>query len=92
LISKIIRFYKRKKIKKKDIEKFKNLLPKKEVLEKLCDIFFVAKLININLSMPKVEIVKENGKIIVKGENLYLAKEKLKTRNLFFDLEIKNLS
>jgi len=88
LISKIIRFYKRKKIKKKDIEKFKNLLPKKEVLEKLCDIFFVAKLININLSMPKVEIVKENGKIIVKGENLYLAKEKLKTKKLFFNLEI----
>ena len=88
LISKIIRFYKRKKIKKKDIEKFKNLLPKKDILEKLCDIFFVAKLININLSMPKVEIVKENGKIIVKGENLYLAKEKLKTKKLFFNLEI----
>jgi len=39
--------------------------------------------------MPKVEIMKESGKIIVKGENLYIAQERLKTRSLFFDLEIK---
>ena len=88
LISKIIRFHKRKKFKKREIEKFKCLLPKKETVEKLCNIFWVAKLVNSNLSMPKVEIKKENGKIIIKGENLYLAKEKLKTRDLFFDLEI----
>ena len=88
LISKIIRFHKRKKIKKKEIEKFKSLLPKKDIIEKLCNIFWVAKLVNINLSMPKVKIEKNNKKIIIKGENLYLAKEKSKTRELFFDLEI----
>jgi exopolyphosphatase/guanosine-5'-triphosphate,3'-diphosphate pyrophosphatase len=87
LISKIIRFHKRKKIKKKDIENYKNLLPKKEVLEKLCNIFWVAKIINQNLSMPKIEIRKKK-KIIIEGKNLYLAKEKLKTKKLFFDLEI----
>jgi len=91
LISKIIRFHKRKKIKKREIEKYKCLLPKKEIVEKLCNIFFVAKLINLNLSMPKVTIKKENGKIIIEGENLYLAKERLKTRSLFFDLEIIDL-
>ncbi len=89
LISKIIRFYKRKKIKKREIEKYKFLLPKKEVIEKLCNIFWVAKLINKNLSMPKVKIYKENDKIVVEGENLYLAKEQSKTRELFFNLEIK---
>jgi exopolyphosphatase/guanosine-5'-triphosphate,3'-diphosphate pyrophosphatase len=88
LISKIIRFHKRKKIKKKDIEKFKSLLPKKEVIEKLCNIFWVAKLVNQNLSMPKVEIKKEGKKIIIKGKDLYLAKERSKSRELFFDLEI----
>ena len=91
LISKIIRFHKRKKIKKKEIEKFKCLLPKKDIVEKLCNIFWVAKLININLSMPQVEISKEKNKIKIKGKNLYLAKERAKTRELFFDLEIENL-
>jgi len=88
LISKIIRFYKKKKIKNKDYEKYKSLLPKKEIIEKLCDIFWVAKMININLSMPKVEISKSDKKIIIKGENLYLTKEKIKTKKVFFDLEI----
>ena len=40
--------------------------------------------------MPKVEIEKKDKKIIIKGENLYLAKEKLKTRELFFNVEIIN--
>ena len=88
LISKIIRFHKRKKIKKKEIEKFKCLLPKKEIVEKLCNIFWVAKLVNLNLSMPDVNIRYENKKITIEGENLYLAKERAKTRELFFDLEI----
>ena len=88
LISKIIRFHKRKKIKKKEVEKFKCLLPKKETLEKLCNIFFVAKAVNIDLSMPKVEIEKRDEKIVIKGENLYLAKEKLKTRKLLFEVAI----
>lgn len=90
LISKIIRFYKRKRIKRREIDKFKELLPKKEILEKLCNIFWLAKLINSNFSMPKVKIEKKDKKIVIKGENLYLAKEKLKTRELFFDVEIIN--
>ena len=88
LISKIIRFHKRKKIKKKEIEKFKCLLPKKEIVEKLCNIFWVAKLVNLNLSMPDVNIRYENKKITIEGKNLYLAKERAKTKELFFDLEI----
>ena len=88
LISKIIRFYKRKKIKKREVEQFKCLLPKKEVLEKLCNIFFIAKIVNIDLSMPKVEIKKEREKIVIEGENLYLAKERIKSRKLLFDVEI----
>ena len=88
LISKIIRFHKRKKIKKKEIEKFKCLLPKKDIVEKLCNIFWVAKLVNLNLSMPDVNIRYENKKITIEGKNLYLAKERAKTKELFFDLEI----
>ncbi|WP_024790851.1 MULTISPECIES: Ppx/GppA phosphatase family protein [unclassified Lebetimonas] len=90
LISKIIRFYKRKKIKKKEIEKYKFLLPQKDLIEKLCNIFWVAKIVNQNLSMPKVTIKKSDKKIVIEGENLYLAGEKLKTRKLFFNLEILN--
>ena len=90
LISKIIRFHKRKKIKKREIEEYKCLLPKKDIVEKLCNIFWVAKLINIDLSMPEVNICKENKKIVIKGNNLYLAKERSKTRELFFNLEIKD--
>ncbi len=88
LISKIIRFYKRKKIKKREIEAYKCLLPKKETVEKLCNIFWIAKTVNLNLSRPDVEISKENGKIIIKGDNLYLAKERMKTRELFLDVEV----
>ena len=89
LISKIIRFHKRKKIKKREIEEYKCLLPKKEIVEKLCNIFWVAKLINIDLSMPNVDISKEGKTILISGDNLYLAKERSKTRELFFNLEIK---
>jgi exopolyphosphatase/guanosine-5'-triphosphate,3'-diphosphate pyrophosphatase len=89
LMSKIIRFYKRKKIKKKEIEKYRQLLPQKSVIEKLCNIFWAAKLVNTNMSMPKVAVRKEKNGIVVEGENLYLAKEKLKTKELFFQLSIK---
>jgi exopolyphosphatase/guanosine-5'-triphosphate,3'-diphosphate pyrophosphatase len=92
LISKIIRFHKRKKIKKKEIEKFKCLLPKKEIVEKLCNIFWVAKVVNINLSRPEVKIKKEDSTIVIEGENLYLAQERIKTRELFFDIRIINNS
>jgi len=88
LISKIIRFYKKKRIKKREIEKFKYLLPKKEIIEKLCFIFWIAKVVNLNFSMPEVEITKTNKKLIIKGQNLYLSKERLKTRDLLFDVEI----
>jgi len=89
LVSKIIRFYKRKKIKKREIEKYKCLLPKKEIIEKLCNIFWVAKLININLSSSRVNISKKDRQIIIEGENLYLAKERSKNKELFFELIIK---
>jgi exopolyphosphatase/guanosine-5'-triphosphate,3'-diphosphate pyrophosphatase len=42
--------------------------------------------------MPQVEISKEKNKIKIKGKNLYLAKERAKSRELFFDLEIENSS
>ena len=88
LISKIIRFYKRKKIKKREIEKYKCLLPQKNIIEKLCNIFWVAKLVNLNMSMPKINIKKQNKNIFIEGENLYLAGERSKTRELFFELNI----
>ena len=65
-------------------------MPQKNIIEKLCNIFWVAKLVNINLSMPKVEISKTDKIITIKGENLYLAKERSNTRELFFDLNIEN--
>ena len=89
LVSKIIRFYKRKKIKKREIEKYKCLLPQKEIIEKLCNIFWVVKLININLSSSRVNISKKDRQIIIEGENLYLAKERSKNKELFFELIIK---
>jgi exopolyphosphatase/guanosine-5'-triphosphate,3'-diphosphate pyrophosphatase len=91
LISKIIRFYKRKKIKKREIEKFKCLLPQKSDIEKLCNIFWVAKLVNINLSRPEVDIKKEGNDIIITGKDLYLAMERSKNRDLFFNLIIKKV-
>jgi exopolyphosphatase/guanosine-5'-triphosphate,3'-diphosphate pyrophosphatase len=90
LISKIIRFHKRKKIKKREIEEFKSLLPEKEIIERLCNIFYIAKIINSNFSKSKVEIFKKNNKVIVKGKKLYLAKEKLAKKNLLFKIEIKD--
>jgi exopolyphosphatase/guanosine-5'-triphosphate,3'-diphosphate pyrophosphatase len=39
--------------------------------------------------MPEVTIKKEKNRIIIEGENLYLAKERSKTRELFFELIIK---
>jgi len=90
LISKIIRFYKRKKIKKKEIEQYRCLLPQKSEIEKLCNIFWTAKLVNINLSRPEVSIYKTAKEIIIEGENMYLAKERAKSKELFFKLNIRN--
>jgi exopolyphosphatase/guanosine-5'-triphosphate,3'-diphosphate pyrophosphatase len=89
LMSKIIRFYKRKKIKKREIEKYRYLLPPKDVIEKLCNIFWVAKIININLSMPEIEIKKNRDSVTVTGRDMYIAKERSKTRELFFKLDIR---
>jgi len=78
LISKIIRYHKKKKIKKEYIAQYKHLAPNKDVLEKLCKLFYITKIINSNLSNPKIELKLENNKLIIKGDNLYLAKENLK--------------
>jgi len=86
LISKIIRFYKRKKIKKKEIQQYRCLLPKKETMEKLCNIFWVAKLVNINLSMPKVSIKNQKRADSNQRQNLYLGKREKQNQELFFDL------
>jgi exopolyphosphatase/guanosine-5'-triphosphate,3'-diphosphate pyrophosphatase len=43
----------------------------------------------MNLSKPEVNIYKEKNRIIIEGKHLYLAKEKSKTRELFFELVIK---
>jgi len=77
LISKIIRYHKKKKIKKDYIEQYKELAPDKNTLENLCKIFFITKTLNTDLSNPKLELILENGQLIVKGENLYLAKENM---------------
>jgi exopolyphosphatase/guanosine-5'-triphosphate,3'-diphosphate pyrophosphatase len=77
LISKIIRYHRKKRIKKEYIALYKELAPKKEVLENLCKLFFITKTLNSNLSNTKLELSLKNGKLIVKGENLYLAKENM---------------
>jgi exopolyphosphatase/guanosine-5'-triphosphate,3'-diphosphate pyrophosphatase len=75
LISKIIRYHKKKKIKKEYLEKYQELAPNKNVLENLCKIFFITKILNSDLSNPKLELNLKNKKLIIKGKNLYLAKE-----------------
>ncbi len=87
LISKIIRFHKKKKIKKEYLEFYKQLAPKKEILESLCQIFWITKILNINLSNPKLEIELKD-KLYIKGKNLYLTKENL-NKSLPFEIEIK---
>ena len=91
LISKIIRFHKRKKIKKKEIEIYKTLLPKKSIIEKLSQILWIAKTINETLTKPDVKIYKQDSKIVIEGKDLYLAKERFENRDLFIDIEIKDL-
>jgi exopolyphosphatase/guanosine-5'-triphosphate,3'-diphosphate pyrophosphatase len=91
LISKIIRFHKKREIKKKEIEKFKKLLPSRETLQKLCFIFWIARVVNINNSKPEVEIWKEGDKIKIKGKNLYLAKGEVQRKPHFYPVEIEDL-
>jgi exopolyphosphatase/guanosine-5'-triphosphate,3'-diphosphate pyrophosphatase len=77
LISKIIRYHRKKRIKKEYIQRYKELAPNKDILENLCKIFFITKTLNSNLSNPKLELNLQNKKLIVRGENLYLAKENM---------------
>ncbi len=77
LISKIIRYYKKKKIKKEYISFYRELAPKKEVLEFLTKVYRLVKVLNINLSKPQLLIFLEEKNLHIKGENLYLTKEVL---------------
>ena len=77
LISKIIRYHKKKKIKKEYLSIYKQLAPEKKVLETLCYIFWLTKILNTNLSLQKLELNVDNETLLIKGENLYLAKEEL---------------
>jgi len=77
LISKIIRYHKKKRIKQPYLEEYKELAPNKDILGTLCKIFFITKTINSNLSSPKVELELKNNQLVIKGENLYLAKENM---------------
>ena len=89
LISKIIRYHKKKKIKKEYIEHYGDLAPKKEILETLCKIYSITKIINSDLSNPKVELTLIDKKLIIKGENLYLAKENIDKKE--YKVIIENL-
>jgi len=86
LISKIIRYNKKKKIKKEYISFYKQLAPEKRVLETLSQIFRLTKILNTNLSNQKLDLFIKNDTLCIKGENLYLAKEEL---NKFNPLNVK---
>jgi len=78
LISKIIRYQKKKKIKKEYVLKYGKSSPDKKTLEYLCQIFWLTKTLNTNLSKQKLEINFKNNTLFIKGENLYLTKEQIK--------------
>jgi exopolyphosphatase/guanosine-5'-triphosphate,3'-diphosphate pyrophosphatase len=75
LIAKIIKYNKKRKIKKEYLYEFEELLPNKKILEPLCHIFWITKNININLTNPKIDMKLENEELILNGENIYLTKE-----------------
>jgi len=77
LISKIIRYHKKKRIKQIYLKEYKELAPNKEILENLCKIFFITKTLNSDLSNPNIELKLKNNQLIIKGQNLYLAKENM---------------
>jgi exopolyphosphatase/guanosine-5'-triphosphate,3'-diphosphate pyrophosphatase len=90
LISKIIRYHRKKRIKKEYIQRYKEIAPDKDVLENLSKIFFITKTLNSDLSNPKLELSLENKKLIIKGENLYLAKENFNKKEC--NIIIENLN
>ena len=77
LISKIIRYHKKKRIKQIYLKEYKELAPNKEILENLCKIFFITKTLNSDLSNPNIELKLKNNQLVIKGQNLYLAKENM---------------
>ncbi|NPA54914.1 MAG: Ppx/GppA family phosphatase [Epsilonproteobacteria bacterium] len=78
LISQIIKNHKKKKI-KKEIP-YKDLSISKSVLEELCFIFWLTKVLNINLQNPKLQLQLHEGILYINGDNLYLAREELSKR------------
>lgn len=88
LISKIIRFHKKREIKKRDLGELEPLLPKREILERLCFLFWVAKVVNITNSKPKVELQKRGGEIVITGENLFLASREINRRPHLYPIRI----
>lgn len=91
LIAKIIKYNKKRKIKKDYISQYKELLPKREILESLCYIFWITKNININLTNPNIETKLQDNELILNGENIYLAKE-IFTQKEFNNLKISFLT
>jgi exopolyphosphatase/guanosine-5'-triphosphate,3'-diphosphate pyrophosphatase len=89
LISKIIRYHKKKKIKKEYFSFYKELSPDKKILETLCYIFWLTKILNKNLSNQKLDLKLENNKLIIKAKHLYLAKEELLKNNQKFNIELE---
>ena len=87
LVSKIIRYHKKKKIKKEYLSIYKQLAPDKKILESLCYIFWLTKVLNTNLSNQKLELQLKNDTLFIKGENLYLAKEEL-NKNPKYKIEL----
>jgi len=81
LISKIIKFYKKKKIKKEYLSFYKELAPDKKVLENLSYIVWLTKTLNKNLSNQKLELKFENNTLFVKGKDFYLTKEDIEKNN-----------
>jgi len=87
LVSKIIRYHKKKKIKKEYLSIYKQLAPNKKILETLCYIFWITKVLNINLSNQKLDLELKNDTLFIKGEDLYLAKEEL-NKNPKYKIEL----
>jgi len=88
LISKIIRLHKKERIREQDLKPFASLLPPVEVVEKLSFLFWVAKMLNIGNNCPPVKIEKRDGKIVITGKNLYLARENLRRRSHLYPIKI----
>ena len=83
LISKIIRYNKKKKIKKEYISFYKHLAPNRYILEILAQIFRLTKILNTNLSTQQLELILDKKTLFIKGQNLYLAKEELNKFSYF---------